>query len=92
MPAIRTIKAKDLKDVHRLREQKPRGSAAMICPHCGERGYVTTKVSKHKVGVSGGKATAAVMTAGLSLFATGLSRKQKLTDAHCSNCGASWTF
>jgi hypothetical protein len=32
------------------------------------------------------------MTGGLSLFATGLSRKQKLTEASCSNCGASWVF
>jgi hypothetical protein len=55
----------------------------MVCPHCQTRGFVRTKYSSVKVGVSGGKATAALLTAGLSLFVTGLSRKTLVTEAHC---------
>jgi hypothetical protein len=49
---------------------------AMICPHCGVRGNVRTKFVDRKKGVSGGKATAAVLTGGVSMLATGLSRKE----------------
>jgi len=64
----------------------------MICPHCQTKGCVTTKAANKKAGISGGKATAAVLTAGVSVLATGLSRKEKMVEAHCSNCGASWMF
>lgn len=64
----------------------------MICPHCQVKGQVKTEQVKRKAGVSGGKATAAVLTAGVSLLGTGLSRKQKVTEASCGNCGAVWTF
>lgn len=64
----------------------------MICPHCNTKGSVTTKQVKKKVGVSGGKAAGAVLTCGLSLFVVGLSRKQQVTEASCSNCGMSWSF
>ena len=66
------------------------GQAALICPHCGSRGTVASKAVKKKRGISGGKATGAVLTAGVSLFATGLSRKEKVTERHCSNCGTTW--
>ena len=45
-----------------------------------------------KQGISGGKATAAVLTAGISMLGTGLSRKQKVTKAKCRNCRAEWVF
>jgi len=64
----------------------------MICPHCQTKGMVYTKQVKKKKGISGGKATAAVLTAGFSILATGLSRKEKSTEAHCDNCGATWHF
>lgn len=64
----------------------------MICPHCQTAGTVRTKRAKVKSGVSGGKATGAILTGGVSLLATGLSRKQQVTQASCSNCGAEWTF
>lgn len=64
----------------------------MICPHCHKEGTVSTTSVKRKVGISGGKATAALLTCGVSLLGTGLSRKQKMTEATCSHCGASWTF
>ena len=66
--------------------------AQMVCPHCSERGSVRTERVRVKSGISGGKATGALMTGGLSLLATGLSRKQEVTVADCTNCGASWSF
>ena len=56
------------------------------------QGYVRTLRGKGKKGISGGKATAAVLTAGISIGATGLSRKQMMTRAKCGNCGVSWDF
>lgn len=64
----------------------------LICPHCQMRGFVRTKQVKRKSGIHGGKATAALLTGGLTLLGTGLSRKEKMTEAHCSNCGATWHF
>jgi transcription elongation factor Elf1 len=62
----------------------------MVCPHCQTRGHVRTTQTKVKKGISGGKATGAVLTAGLSVLATGLSRKEKVTKATCGNCNSSW--
>jgi uncharacterized Zn finger protein (UPF0148 family) len=67
-------------------------SSQIICPHCQTRGKVKTKQVKRKQGISGAKATGAVLTLGLSTLGTGLSRKQKMTEAKCSNCGSVWTF
>ena len=64
----------------------------MICPHCQAKGNVTTERVKVKKGVSGEKATAAVLTGGVSILATGLSRKEELTKAYCRNCGNVWHF
>lgn len=64
----------------------------MICPHCQTKGTVTTTHVRRKVGISGTKATAAIFTWGISLLATGLSRKETATEAHCSKCGATWRF
>jgi hypothetical protein len=65
-------------------------SKQIVCPHCQLRGKVSTKEVQVKRGVSGGKATGAVLTGGLSLLATGLSRKQKATEAKCDNCRVTW--
>ena len=64
----------------------------MICPHCQTKGNVYTEQVKMKQGISGGKATGAVLTGGLSLLATGLSRKQKVTKAKCGTCQSEWVF
>ena len=64
----------------------------MVCPHCQARGTVTTKKVRRKKGVSGAKATGAVLTLGWSLLVTGLSRKEEETEAHCTACGATWHF
>ena len=64
----------------------------LFCPHCQSKGHVRTKWVSQKAGVSGSKATTAVLTGGLSLLAVGLSRKQELTQAHCDNCNSTWLF
>lgn len=65
---------------------------AMVCPHCGAHGAVRTKLVDRKKGVSGGKATAAVLTGGVSMLAVGLSRKEHLTRARCDRCLNVWEF
>ena len=65
---------------------------AMICPHCQTKGKVRTKLITQKQGVSGGKATAALLTGGISLVAVGLSKKGQVTQAHCDNCNNDWMF
>lgn len=64
----------------------------MVCPHCQQRGCVRTKPVDRKRGVSGGKATAALLTGGVSMLATGLSRKEHVTRAQCTRCGNGWDF
>ena len=68
----------------------PQGAGRIVCPHCQVQGRVTTKAVKVKKGVSGGKATAALLTGGWSLLATGLARKESVTEAHCGSCGMTW--
>jgi uncharacterized protein HemX len=67
-------------------------SPAMICPHCQTKGQVRTKKVTQKKGISGSKATGAVLTGGISVLATGLSRKEDATQAHCDKCDSTWHF
>ena len=67
-------------------------NSQIVCAHCQTKGSVRTKLMKKDVGISGKKATAAALTGGISLLATGLSRKEKVTQAHCDNCGSTWTY
>jgi len=81
--------------VHSALEAKaraPMGDAAIVCPHCGIRGRVKTRSVKRKKGISGGKATAAVLTLGVSMLGTGLSRKERATEAECKQCGQIWIY
>lgn len=64
--------------------------AQLRCPHCGVPGMVTSRTVWRKRGVSGGKATGALLTAGISMLATGLSRKQRVTERRCENCSSVW--
>jgi hypothetical protein len=64
----------------------------IICPQCQERGQVRCKAVTNKEGVSGGKATAALLTGGVSMLATGLSRMEAATQATCDNCQSVWQF
>ena len=66
--------------------------AQMICPHCQTRGRVRTRQVRRKKGISGAKAAAGALTRGWSVLATGLSRKERETEAHCGQCGATWHF
>lgn len=67
-----------------------RQQAQVICPHCHNRGGVTWREVKRKQGISGAKATGAVLTGGLSVVATGLSRKGYVRACSCHNCGMKW--
>lgn len=60
------------------------------CPHCDTVGTVDAREIKTKQGISGGKATGAVLTMGVSMLATGLSRKQKVTEMKCGTCKTVW--
>jgi hypothetical protein len=71
-------------------DEPPPPNPQIVCPHCTSRGTVTTKAAVRKRGISGGKATGALFTGGLSMVATGLSRKQHMTQMRCSNCGTAW--
>jgi hypothetical protein len=72
------------------RNRKRKQQSQILCPHCQQKGGVTTRPVKRKKGISGGKATAAVITGGVSVLATGLSRKENETEAKCSKCGSIW--
>jgi len=76
----------------RMQEQWGYLKPAMICPHCQTKGDVRTKAVTRKKGISGAKATGALLTGGVSMLATGLSRKEGLTQAHCDHCNSTWDF
>ncbi|MDQ1479348.1 MAG: hypothetical protein QOI44_209 [Actinomycetota bacterium] len=54
-----------------------------VAAPCGVVGGVDVKRAKQKKGISGGKATAAVLTVGISMLGTGLSRKEAVSQAKC---------
>lgn len=62
----------------------------MSCPHCQTVGNVRVKNRRQTAGVSGGKVAGALLTGGLSILATGLSRKETVTLAYCDNCTVQW--
>lgn len=75
-----------------LRSQWGARNARIVCTQCRHRGYVRTKRVQRKEGLSGGKATGAILTAGVSLLFTGLSRKVWRTQARCDGCESQWDF
>lgn len=64
----------------------------VVCGQCNTTGMCRVKLIDKKVGVSGGKATAAILTGGVSLLATGLARKEKVSQVTCGHCNSSWQF
>jgi hypothetical protein len=69
----------------------PKGlNPQVVCKHCHQAGHVTVKKVARKKGVSGGKATGAIMTGGWSLFAVGLSRYEDALHMRCGNCRLEW--
>lgn len=79
-------------DVIEIEKLHGKINALLICPHCQNKGSVRTKRIMKKVGISGAKATGAIFTGGLSLIATGLSKKEQITEAYCDNCNSTWQF
>jgi len=67
-------------------------NAAMICPHCQTKGSVRKRSTSRKRGISGAKATVALLTGGISMLATGLSGSETVTQAHCTCCDCTWVF
>lgn len=61
------------------------------CPYCLWTGTVRMYRTTRKQGISGGKATGAILTGGVSLIGTGLSRKVDVTEANCTHCHTRWT-
>jgi hypothetical protein len=64
----------------------------IICPQCHTKGAVRVRWEMRKGGVSGGKATAAILKGGTSLLLPGRYRWQEATGAHCHNCTSTWKF
>ena len=67
-------------------------NSPLVCPHCQERGHVRTMKVELKKGISGAKATGGLLTGGLSILATGLSRKESATQAYCCHCDSTWHY
>lgn len=62
----------------------------IICSYCHQAGGVTVRNIQQKQGVSGGKATSALLTGGASLLAVGLSKKGMVNELTCSRCQMKW--
>jgi transposase-like protein len=62
----------------------------IVCPYCHQRGVVDIVRVSVKRGVSGGKLVAFILTAGLSIFFVGLSRKERHNRFFCHNCHLTW--
>lgn len=69
---------------------KPTGVKAIECPYCHKVGGVTTRPARRVKGVSGVKTTYGILTGGMSLMLTGISRAEWVTRARCKNCTATW--
>lgn len=82
----------DARDLHYVTLQFGELNPALFCPHCKTKGSVRAMAISRKKGISGGKVVGAFLTGGISMLATGLSRKEGMTQAHCMNCGSTWDF
>lgn len=76
--------------IRRENEVANRGADKILCPHCQTRGSVTVRMIVRGKGISGGKATGALLTGGASMLATGLSKNQNVRRLSCSNCAVEW--
>jgi hypothetical protein len=92
MPDTRGIQLTVSEQIRYRTEEAKSEVSNLVCPHCQVQGGVRTLRGKGKKGISGGKATAAVLTMGLPIGAAGLSRKQIMTRAKCTNYGVTWDF
>lgn len=74
----------------RAREARLAAQAQIVCKFCQQRGTVSVSAVSRKKGISGGKATGALLTGGASMLLTGLSRREAARSLSCSNCGMVW--
>lgn len=74
----------------RQNQHAQEGAEKLLCPHCQTRGSVEARAVAKGQGISGGKATGALLTGGISMLFTGLSRNQQVRRLHCRNCGTTW--
>jgi hypothetical protein len=72
------------------REEREVARKAIICPHCGERGYVVAERIRRRTGVDGGKLAAAFFTLGFSMLIMGLSGHERSTRMKCYYCETTW--
>lgn len=63
---------------------------SLLCPHCNTKGNVYRKAVKESDGISGGKATGAILTGGTSLWLTGLSKQYEAAKLRCKSCDSRW--
>lgn len=74
----------------RKRQARLDAQAQILCKFCHARGSVTVQAVSRKKGISGGRATGALLTGGASMLLTGLSRREAARSLSCSNCGMRW--
>lgn len=92
IPVLLAILVLILIKITMSKRHKGKLNTKIKCPHCGELKKVYTKTVIFSKGISGGKATGAILTGGISLLVTGLSRKEELTQATCENCSSTWCY
>lgn len=68
------------------RQAREEGQKKIKCQFCQETGFVTIAIVPRKKGISGTKATGAVLTGGMSVILTGLSQRGQVAQLTCSNC------
>ena len=71
-------------------ELRIKRAAHMTCQHCGTTGSIVASKTRVKEGLDGGKVAGAVLTAGFSIWLTGLSAMRERFGYECTHCGASW--
>lgn len=72
------------------REAREFARQAIVCPHCGERGYVVPERVRRRTGVDGGKLAFAICTLGFSMLFMGLSGHERATRMKCYYCEMRW--
>ncbi|MEJ2193376.1 MAG: hypothetical protein P8X73_00780 [Ignavibacteriaceae bacterium] len=64
----------------------------MICPYCQRKGQVRVKTIIQYKRINVVQATAAILTFGITLLATGFLRKEQERHAHCGYCNSVWHY
>ena len=67
-----------------------RTNPQLVCPHCQTRGQVSVWTERRAKRKTATRITGAVLTAGGSLPATGVSKKGTVQVMHCAHCDMTW--